>query len=274
MSYKVSRNINTNNKSNKTAQPFCKMCFDAKREDYNTHFLKDFSGPKPVVLCPYLLALKCNYCKEQGHTVSYCEVLKKNEASRAESKSSSQNGKFFIMRTSSEKQQTVVQKPAPSVSQKNKVSMANHFALLSVDDDDDACWEQPKKRKGGKQHKQVRFEEDVAVDISPALEEEIPPLIDEDDEDIAEPIIVTSTGPSWANIVAMPPPKKQLTVKRDIPISVAAVAEPAAYEKPMPVFVNSSSSNTKSKSIEKYFYEVPDKTRSWADDSSDDDGGW
>lgn len=258
MSYKVSRN--TNNKSNKTAQPFCKMCFDAKREDYNTHFLKDFSGPKPVVMCPYLLALKCNYCKEQGHTVSYCEVLKKNEASRAVSKSSSQNGKFFIMRSS---QTTVSQKPTtPSVSH----SMKNHFALLSVDDDDDG-WEQPKKRKGGNKQQQVRVEE-VAVAIAPALEE-IPPLIDEDDEDLAEPI--TTTGPSWANIVAMPPPKKQQPVKRAIPVAVA-VAEPAAYEKPMPVFVNSSS--TKSKSIEKYFYEVPDKTKSWADDSSDDDGGW
>lgn len=262
MSYKVSRN--TNNKSNNTVQPFCKMCFDAKRDDYNTHFLKDFSGPKPVVLCPYLLALKCNYCKEQGHTVSYCEMLKKNEASRAVSKTSSQNGNFFIMRTSSEKQHTVVQKPTPSVSQ----SMTNHFALLSVDDDDDDGWEQPKKRKGGNKQHKVRFEE-VAVAIAPALEE-IPPLIDEDDEDLAEPIIVTTTGPSWANIVAMPPPKKQQPVKRDIPVSVA---EPAAYEKPMPVFVNSSS--TKSKSIEKYFYEVPDKMRSWADDdSSDDDGGW
>lgn len=264
MSYKVSRNINNNNNSNnKTAQPFCKMCFDAKREDYNTHFLKDFSGPKPVVLCPYLLALKCNYCKEQGHTVSYCEVLKKNEASRT--KNSSQNGKFFIMRTSSN--QSVVQKP--TTSSVSRHSTANHFALLSADDDDDG-WEQPKKRKGGnKQHKQVRFEEEeVAVAVAPALEE-IPPLIDEDDEDLAEPIV--TTGPSWANIVAMPPPKKQQPVKRAIPVAVA-VAEPAAYEKPMPVFVNSSS--TKSKSIEKYFYEVPDKTKSWADDSSDDDGGW
>lgn len=265
MSYKVSRN--TNNKSNnKTVQPFCKMCFDAKREDYNTHFLKDFSGPKPVVLCPYLLALKCNYCKEQGHTVSYCEVLKKNEALRATESKSSQNGKFLIIRTSSEKKQTtaVAQKPTSSVSH----SMSNHFALLSVDDDDDG-WEQPKKRKGGNKQQQVRFEEVAAIAISPALEE-IPPLIDEDDEDLAEPIVTTTAGPSWANIVAMPPPKKQqISVKQLIPVSLA-VAEPAAYEKPMPVFVNSSS--TKSKSIEKYFYEVPDKTKSWADDSSDDDG--
>lgn len=72
MSYKatMSKKVQVNEKK------FCKMCFDAKREGYDTHYLKDFTGPEVKIVCPYLLALQCNYCKEQGHTISYCPILK------------------------------------------------------------------------------------------------------------------------------------------------------------------------------------------------------
>lgn len=72
MSYKatMSKKVQVNEKK------FCKMCFDAKRDGYDTHYLKDFTGPEVKVVCPYLLGLQCNYCKEQGHTISYCPILK------------------------------------------------------------------------------------------------------------------------------------------------------------------------------------------------------
>lgn len=79
MSYKatMSKKVQVNEKK------FCKMCFDAKREGYDTHYLKDFTGPEVKVVCPYLLALQCNYCKEQGHTISYCPILKTKETKPA-----------------------------------------------------------------------------------------------------------------------------------------------------------------------------------------------
>ena len=73
MSYKATMNKKVQLTEKK---PFCKMCFDAKREGYDTHYLKDFTGPEVRVTCPYLLGLQCNYCKEQGHTISYCPILK------------------------------------------------------------------------------------------------------------------------------------------------------------------------------------------------------
>jgi hypothetical protein len=78
MSYKatMSKKVQVNEKK------FCKMCFDAKREGYDTHYLKDFTGPEVKVVCPYLLALQCNYCKEQGHTISYCPILKKTKETK------------------------------------------------------------------------------------------------------------------------------------------------------------------------------------------------
>ena len=51
----------------------CTMCFNAKRDDFNTHSIRDSTGK---VTCPYLLSIVCRYCKTSGHTVSYCPVLK------------------------------------------------------------------------------------------------------------------------------------------------------------------------------------------------------
>lgn len=49
----------------------CKICYDAKRNGYNTHWTKDTSGN---ILCPYLINLKCQRCKYTGHTQKYCKI--------------------------------------------------------------------------------------------------------------------------------------------------------------------------------------------------------
>ena len=56
---------------------FCKVCFDAKEPEkiYKSHYVKDKVSGK--VVCPRLLATECRYCKEKGHTVKFCEKLKK-----------------------------------------------------------------------------------------------------------------------------------------------------------------------------------------------------
>ena len=57
---------------------FCKVCCDAGKseKDYTSHFVKDRDGK---VTCPTLLSQECRYCFQPGHTVKFCEVLKKRE---------------------------------------------------------------------------------------------------------------------------------------------------------------------------------------------------
>jgi hypothetical protein len=269
MSYKASTtNARNNNTKTNTKQPFCKVCFDAKREDYNTHFLKDFSGPQPVVLCPYLLALKCNYCKEQGHTVSYCEILKAKNASENQAstrKETSQNGNFFILRTSSkDKETTITHAPSKTVAavSKKSVSVSNKFALLEQDDE---AWELPKYNKT---KKSVSFTEEALVASEPET------LI------VAEEV---SAFPSWAKIVSMPPPPKKAAapIKEVLKKDMASLfvsstqAEPANFEKPMPKFITPAPSSKPMSKTDKYFFSAP-SGRSWADDdsSSSEDDGW
>lgn len=64
-------------KSTKMSKKFCKVCFDAGKEEneYTSHFVRSSPTKNSVVVCPLLLSLHCNYCKEKGHTIKYCKVL-------------------------------------------------------------------------------------------------------------------------------------------------------------------------------------------------------
>ena len=79
---------NNNNKkmkttTTKTKTPFCKVCYDAGKNEstYTSHFVKDKQGPEGKVVCPYLLSLTCAFCKKsEGHTTRHCPILlKKNQ---------------------------------------------------------------------------------------------------------------------------------------------------------------------------------------------------
>ena len=65
----MSRQQNYNKQGGNRKSLYCKVCHDAGKEDYNKHRLKDKDGK---TTCPYLLSLKCNNCKEFGHTQKYC----------------------------------------------------------------------------------------------------------------------------------------------------------------------------------------------------------
>lgn len=95
----------------------CKVCFDAGKPAsvYNSHFVK--STDRKRVVCPTLLALKCRYCEGAGHTIKYCEMLKKKE-----------NNKKCYIKPVEERAAVVVV---------TKAAATNQFAALEFDDDDD-----------------------------------------------------------------------------------------------------------------------------------------
>lgn len=54
--------------------PFCKMCFDLGRPDFNNHNVRDTSRN---TTCPYLINTKCRNCSCYGHTSNYCNMPQK-----------------------------------------------------------------------------------------------------------------------------------------------------------------------------------------------------
>ena len=68
-------------KNVKAIIPYCKVCQDAGKSEseFRSHFTRESRDPNSKVICPTLLALECRYCFKNGHTVKYCDVLKKNK---------------------------------------------------------------------------------------------------------------------------------------------------------------------------------------------------
>ena len=62
---------------------FCKICFDAKNNGYDTHNIRDRVTGR--LTCKYLAGLECTYCRENGHTPSHC-LKKKKDLSRCGSR--------------------------------------------------------------------------------------------------------------------------------------------------------------------------------------------
>ena len=54
---------------------FCKICRDSGKSkvEYTSHYVKDKKG---IIICPILKNNICRYCKKNGHTIKYCEILK------------------------------------------------------------------------------------------------------------------------------------------------------------------------------------------------------
>ena len=94
--------------------PFCKVCFDTGKPEslYTNHYVNDIPGKNGVVVCPTLLSLECRYCREKGHTVSRCKMIKKK---RITTKSS---------HTATNKSETT----------KDRGTIMNRFSALEKDD--------------------------------------------------------------------------------------------------------------------------------------------
>ena len=101
----------------------CKVCYDAGKPatDYNSHYVKSLDRSK--VTCPVILAIKCRYCGEMGHTLKYCAKLLMKEKKRdAGSKASASAS------------------AVPSNKAKNVVkasAIENIYSILDDDDEDE-----------------------------------------------------------------------------------------------------------------------------------------
>ena len=59
--------------------PICKHCNNLGLPDANTHWLREGRGINSKIVCPKLLNTQCKFCKEYGHTISYCNKLKSKD---------------------------------------------------------------------------------------------------------------------------------------------------------------------------------------------------
>ena len=114
--------------------PFCKVCHDAKKhiEVYTSHWVRDTPGGK--IVCPTLLKITCNYCKEDGHMPSQCSKLA-GKYDRNHSKNSLKQQAPAKAQQAPAKAQQAPAKSAPAQqAQQAKSAPApkNHFNALSV----------------------------------------------------------------------------------------------------------------------------------------------
>ena len=100
----------------------CKVCYDAGKPAavYNSHYVK--SANRSTVTCPIILAIKCRYCGEMGHTLKYCAKLSAKENSVKEKEK---------VNTSA-----IVAK-APIKNVNPKLAIQNMFSMLDEDEDDE-----------------------------------------------------------------------------------------------------------------------------------------
>jgi len=110
-------------------KPYCKVCHDAGKEEaiYTSHYVKSEPGPKGKVTCPTLLQQLCKYCSKQGHTITYCPEVKKQEKMDKKNNYTNKNTNNIL--------------PIPKLIKNNK------FNILQDDSSDEEELENSKKSK-------------------------------------------------------------------------------------------------------------------------------
>ena len=75
------RFINSSSKSKPVYQKFCKVCQDAGKSlaEFTSHNVRESKDPNARVTCPKLLSQECRFCFKAGHTIKFCNQIKKQE---------------------------------------------------------------------------------------------------------------------------------------------------------------------------------------------------
>tara|TARA_R110002074_G_scaffold358358_1_gene530680 strand:+ start:102 stop:611 length:510 start_codon:yes stop_codon:yes gene_type:complete len=66
-----------------TKQMMCTFCRNKGIIPPHDHTIRDFTKKGSPIMCPELLTLQCKYCKEKGHTVNYCKILKEKKINKS-----------------------------------------------------------------------------------------------------------------------------------------------------------------------------------------------
>jgi hypothetical protein len=68
-------------KSKPVYQKFCKVCQDAGKSlaEFTSHNVRESKEPNARVTCPTLLSQECRFCFKAGHTIKFCNQIKKQE---------------------------------------------------------------------------------------------------------------------------------------------------------------------------------------------------
>jgi protein nanos 1 len=230
----MSRSIQSN-------KPFCKVCKDAGKSEseYTSHYVKNRDG---VVTCTTLLSQNCRYCGEAGHTVKFCQVLKKRER---ESRAPPPPPAKIVV-------------PA---AEKPKIFRGGFAALASDSDSED---EAPPKRatlaprakleiNPVKQVKQVKFQEDdfpAFASVAPKQQQ------------TAMNYLATASAPRAEPVVRKPFAKSGMVT--------LSHAEPTAQIDLIAMAIQKAEWEEKQRAAMSLLVR-PKTTRNWDDDESDED---
>ena len=65
-----------------TSLKTCSFCLNKGIKGPHDHTIRDFGLKDYPIICPELININCSYCKEKGHTVNYCNILKLKKQNR------------------------------------------------------------------------------------------------------------------------------------------------------------------------------------------------
>lgn len=128
----------------KPKKTFCKVCFDAGKNEqcYASHFVKDRPGPNGKIVCPTLLSTECRYCKEAGHFKSHCPLLarRKQQARQPHKTTGEQNWLSAQQLAQVEARATVV-KMTKAPTKPKAVTASGAFDCLGSDSEEEMSYE-------------------------------------------------------------------------------------------------------------------------------------
>ena len=118
----------------------CSFCSNKGIVEPHNHTIRDFTKKGSPIMCPQLLRIQCNYCKEKGHTVKYCKILKEKKVNKKSplaiinpkkhSLTVDDNGYIEVKKT-----QTIKEEHIHKIQKVNLLS--SMFGALDVEDCDD-----------------------------------------------------------------------------------------------------------------------------------------
>ena len=158
----------------KPKKTFCKVCFDAGKDEkcYSSHFVKDRPGPNGKVVCPTLLSTECRYCKETGHFKSHCPALaRRKQQVRQPRKTTGEQSWLSAEQLAQVEARATVVKMTNAQSKPKAVASSGAFECLGSDSEEEMCYERPTPSIARPRSPQGYWGGKPVEKPSPALEE-------------------------------------------------------------------------------------------------------